>query len=486
MPYDNLPRVTGTFLESGLKTVSGSSQNEILILGSAISGKTFEKFRISSVSQAEKEFGGKTSLLRGIHEAIGQGADNISAMRVGGKQGKVVITGEAGTFTITTNYRGDEILSRYALILDGDRSYVYDVVDEVWVFDSEEVLTLNYGIVEVDISDDWSASHTLNDVNSPATAVLLADLVLGDAAPDFTSVVATPGTDGDNSTQIERYSALATAYHLLDFKDADIVVPMDVYADAAVFTGSETYGAFWAGIPTVGSTRDKLGWAWHYLYEGRMYTYFTDTATYFSVAKVAASKTVNTNLVLTAAVAGKGGNANTFQIALDAADDVTITENTNGGLDILLTAVTGVTTNSVAAGLINTALDAFTLSTGAVGSDLITVTGGVTTISATVAKGNFTSGAGGHVITHTQLTGEAIPSVVSTAFAADDTSGSDTTLRVVNFAHQLGSFCHLASSQWKNLLGVMSIARPTGVGRQQLATWVGELPDYSSMVLKNM
>jgi hypothetical protein len=41
------------------------------------------------------------------------------------------------------------------------------------------------------------------------------------------------------------------------------------------------------GVPAAGSVQDKLGWAWHYLYEGVMYTGMTDTATYFSVATVA-------------------------------------------------------------------------------------------------------------------------------------------------------------------------------------------------------
>ena len=142
---------------------------------------------------------------------------------------------------------------------------------------------------------------------------------------------------------------------------------MDVFVDDAVATGSETYGLFWGGVPAAGSVQDKLGWAWHYLYEGVMYTGMTDTATYFSVATAAATKTAN-GITLTTLLAGKGGNACTFEIA-DAGTGnpvaATVTENANRGLDVYVEFDFGATgTRATIDTAIETALAAFTHSGG--------------------------------------------------------------------------------------------------------------------------
>jgi hypothetical protein len=488
MPYENLGGVKAAFVDGSLREPRTTDQPRILVVAPAESGLTNELYIVTNTGSAEREFGAATAVMRGVHECLAQGADNVSIMRSGGRPGSVVLTDtSAHTLTITPSSNDNEILDRYALIVENDgsenRVLVYDLEDEEFVFDSSEIEVLNEGAIEVDGLDDITDLWQLNDRSDPTAGIALSDMVVGDFDTSGSNVapassVATDGDDGSSPSLPARYAALSTTYFGLDYEDADFIYPVDTYIDDANIADDAspaTYGYYWAGVPQAGGAQDKLGYLWQYVFRGRVYTYFADTSTYFSVSKVAATKTVATDLVLTSLVAGKGGNANTLQVALGGAPAATVTENSNGGMDILLTAVTGVTTTTVAATTINTALAAFTHSTGVLGNTLVSAAGAATVIAAIVAKGNFTTGAGGHVLTHTQLTGETIPSAVSTKFAA----GVDAELREVNFAHQLASACELASKNWHAVQGAISFKAPDGYGRSQIADWVGSLPTYS-------
>lgn len=485
MPYSHIPGVKASYLDGAFKIPTGSTQPKILVVGPAESGLTNEIFNVAAVSGAESEFGAETPILRVTHELLAQNADNIAVVRSGGRQGSLVITDSAGgTLTIVPEYRDDEILARYALVIENDavanRYLVYDLTDQTWVFDTSEILVLDTGVVTV--TDDDFDLFTLNDLSVPDLAIAMADLVTGDFTVDggatIASVTITEGTDGMLPSLVERYAAYNTTLHMLDYRDADFVIPVDCYVDddnIADDASVATYGYYWLGVPAAGEHCDKLGYLWQYIYRGRVFTYFADTVDFFSVTAAAASKTVNTDLVITALRDGKGGNACTLQIALGGSLAVSVTENENCGLDILLTAVTGVTTNADAAAAIDAALASFVASTGTAGSTLLDATGGATVIAGTVAKSNFTGGAGGHVLTHEDLTGDTIPSAVSTKFAA----AVDAELRECNFAHQLASFCYLASTNWATMLGAVSFKAPTAFGRLSVADWIGSLPEFT-------
>ena len=495
MPYDNLGGVKASFVDGTLKTPRSTSQPRVLVIGPAESGLTNELFLVVNSAAAEKEFGAATSVLRGVHELLAQGATNVGIMRSGGSPGSVVLTDTAAnTLTITPASCDDQILARYALIVENDgvdnRYMIYDLTDETFVYDSSEIEVINGETIQVDGIEDIADLWQVNDRTDPTNAVALDDATMLDltafdtsgsnVAPD--DIAETAGTDGTDPSLVERYAALNTTYFGLDYLDADFLLPKDVYIDDANIVDDAavaTYGYFWPGVPAPGTATDKLGYLWQYVHQGRIYTYFVDTVDFFSVARVAATITVNTDLVLTSLITGKGGNANTLQVSVGGTNTATITENSNGGLTILVDVTTGVTTNSVAAGYITTALGLFTHSTGVLGTALVSAAGAATVIAALVAAANFTSGTGGHVLTHLQLTGEAIPSVVSTKFAAADTAGSDGELREVNFAHQLASFCDLASNNWSAMQGVISFKAPDSYGRAAVAEWVGSLPTYA-------
>lgn len=482
--FEHIPGLKTTIDDGGLRSPRGSTQEKILVIGPASDGPSYEPYSLFSTNAAERKFGSDSPVMKQVHELIAQGANNIKIMRVGGKYGSVVITDSLSqTLTLTTSYRDADILERYALIIENDgevnRYLVYDLIDSTWVYDSDELLVQDTGIVE--LTDTGIELFTLNDREDLTAAVSLADLATGDFSPAATTVAATAGADGLSGSLVERYAALSIGYHHLDYKDADMIVPSEVYLDAANIAddaAAATYGYYWLGMPVAGGDWDKLGYVWQYVYKGTLYTYFTDTPDYFSVSKVAATRTILTDLVLTAQKAGKGGNACTIRVIQSVGVNpptTVVTENANGGLAVVVTGDPATETTADIVTSINTALAAFTTSTGVLGSTLLAASGGGVTALATVAQTNLTSGAGGHVITHATLTGDTIPSGVSTRFSA----GVDAELREVNFAHQLASFCHLASSNWKMIVGAIPVKEPSAYSRTYLSTWVGEKPEYT-------
>lgn len=503
MPYESIPGVRATYLDGAFRIPTASGQPRILIVGPAQSGLTNEVFTVTNVALAEREFGSNTEILKLVHEAVAQGADNLAIVRSGGKQGSWVFTDSDGeTLTITPEYRDDEILARYKLFISNDgsdnRYMVYDATDQTWVYDSDEILVLDEGVVSV--SDTGIDLFTLFDKNDLAAADTLDVVATGDFTADGSAtaatVVATAGADGQVVSRAERYAALSSTYHLLDYRDADMIIPADVYVDDANIrddtnktyagTGSsdaEKYGYYWKGLPEAGSAEDALGYIWQYRYKGRVYTYVSDVEDYFAgvaATPTVATLTVNTDLVLTTSKVGKGGNGVTLTI-VDAAtgSGVTITE-TDHGIDIVvvddIAGTPTYATNSDLATAIDAAITAKTLRGGTAMSDLMAATTGGATAPAAVAQTNLAGGTGGAVLSHSDLTGDAIPSAVSTLFAA----GDDAELREDNFAHQLASFCYVASTNWAQVIGSVSFKEPSeGYGRAKIADWIGVLPEFT-------
>jgi len=498
MPYDNIPGVHASYQDGSFQTVTASGQPNILVVGPAAKGRNNTRFNVNAMSDAEREFGSASPVLRVAHECLAQGADNITILRSGGRPGSWVFTDSAGgTLTIVPEDRDDTVLDNYAVIIENDSSenriLVFDLVDEEWVYDSNEILSLDSGVVTV--TDTGIDLFTLNDRTQPTLAVSLGDVLTGDFVVDgvatAVSITRADGTDGLSNSLVETYAALNTSYHNLDYKDADFVVPTDVYVDAAnivddtehaenpagASTDAGKWGRFWKGVPVAGSVNDVLGYAWQYVYRGQVYTYMLDVDDYFvglgSIA--AASKTVCTTLVVTAAKVGKGGNAITLEVdASGASGPTAVVTETEFGLDILVED-DGTGTTAQAATAINNALAALTLSTGVLANTLVAAVGGITLLT-TAAKGNLTGGRGGAALSPLQLTGDAVPTAVATRFAA----GSDSEVREINFAHQLASFCHVASTNWKDMLGFISFDGPLALDRLTVSNWIGELPEFTN------
>jgi hypothetical protein len=361
-----------------------------------------------------------------MFEAQTQGADNVAVMRIGGRKGSLVITNAAGTGTITIipEFRDDTILDRYKIVLEDNtptaallaahgaqRVLIYDDEDGAWVYDTNDELVVDTGIVAVTL-DTWPAIDskllgtraqialdynttgpvgvpTMTEAGTVGTVPLADYLAGGGAAGNVTAAVETAGADSTNMTLVERYAALNEAYRLLDYRDADIIVPTNILLDAlniAPRQGAATVnwsalvddvstngGLITAAIGNnarqlmaAGSADDALGYLWQYRYRGREYTFFFDTPS-FATAEC---------------------------------------------------------------------------------------------------------------IRHGELTGDDAPAAVIAALVASATLANDHELREVNFGHQLASFCEHASTGWKTMLGLMSVAPPPAYDRSSVTAWAGELPSY--------
>lgn len=485
MAYDNIPGVKGTYLDGAFRTPTGSAQPKILVLGAGSSGLTNEVYNVTNVRRAESEFGSDSEVLKGVHESVAQGADNTAIVRVGGRKGSLVLTDSNGaTLTIVPEYRDDEIMDRYALIVDGsgteNRIIVWDLTDEQFVYDSSEILVLDEGTVEVtDTGLDLFSVGALYDENS---YIAFSSLLVGDFTADgsatLSTVVPTQGSDGQGTTLVEKYAALNTAYHLLDYRDADFVAAQGVYVDDANVVDDGSDSNFFKGLPLAGASNDELGYVWQYIYRGKVYTYFTDSDSYFTdeTGAAASTVTVNTDLVISAVPTGVGGDNITIQIAVDGAagPTVTISEDTASSLEIHVED-DGSSTTAATMTAINVALGAYTMSNGALASTVAVASGGTATTLATLAVTPLVGGAGGSVLNHNDLTGDSVPSDVAAAFAA----GTDAQLREVNFGHQLASFCERASVTWKTMLGSINTKGPDGLSRQVVSDWVGSAALYT-------
>ncbi len=312
MPYESIPGVGATYLDGAFASPAVSTQPKIIIIGTASTGLSYRLYNVRSVAAAEKEFGATSEMMKPLHEAIAQGADNVALLRCGGKKGSVnIVETGGGTLYIEPEYRDDTILDRYTCVVtknaeDLVRVLIWDLTDEAWVYDSDEVLVVNIGIIKVTFtnlgSTKWNNTHLCGDINNPDDTALtptLTNLVTEanwtvDATPSFTTDTATAGTDGTSMSLVERYAALEHAYGILDYRDGDYIIPCGITADARNLTDTDDYshwpsgagpvrtGSSFTSVPTAGETTgsniDQLGFLWQYQYRGKVYTYFLNTA----------------------------------------------------------------------------------------------------------------------------------------------------------------------------------------------------------------
>ena len=516
MPYESIPGVGAAYLDGAFASPSVSTQPKIIILGTAATGLSYRLYNVRSVAAAEKEFGSTSELMKPLHEAIAQGADNISLLRIGGTKGSVVLTESAGpSITFTPEYRDDTILDRYSVVVTTNTSsevrvLIWDLTDEQWVYDSDEVLVVNIGIIEVDFEKlggaaiAWSTSHTVGDINNPDDSSLtptlagLAGSTLWAGSPTLGGSVTTAGTDGTSMSLVERYAALEHAYSILDYRDGDMVVPCSVVADARNVTERDDYShytlgsgsAVWtapsyAAVPTAGTTTganiDALGFLWQYLYRGKVYTYFGASNTLFTAASTA-----------TITLTDRGGDTSVYPVSLTGPAQNQVSINIVDSGSVTTDSATVTVTGSVGAGwviqvdidgtvgttthtTINAAIAAHTTASTLVGAATMSTPAAANMPVQTVAA----AGGAGGFLTHAQLTGDTVPAAVDQRFYDANTSGvgnGNAELRECSFAHQLATFCYRASTVWKSMLGIISLEGPSGYSREKVAEWAGQLP----------
>jgi len=497
MAFNNIPGIRAQFGDQFFNKTISSNQPRIVVLGFASSGSSYKLRSAANISTEDSYYGLSSELMRGVHEVFSQGAENIATVRIGGSPGKVTLTDSAGgTLVIETERRDDTVLSRYHLIIernsDGDNRYLlFDVEDASYVFDSEEIKVIDTGLVIVTDTNfgDFNCGDS-TDPSDTATNVDLASLVpgsftdaLGGAATVAVTLVA--GADGSNPSLVARYAALSEAYELLDNNDLNMIYPANALIDDLNIVDDTSadvasYGYFGKGIPYYKHSNNGLGYLWQYRYQGKVYTYFTDSATYFagigSAAK--ASLPVVGSLVVTASKAGIGGNAHTVEIVVGSPGPTVSVSETAFGIDITVTD-DGAASESATATAIDAALDAFTMKNGNKASTLFDASvGTASALGGGATKANLTGGTGPNpALSHADLTGDTVPAAVTTRWAA----GADGELREANFYHQALSFCDRISRSHNMVMTAMNFKRPSSAAPSGLGAWAGDKPTYSTI-----
>lgn len=466
MGYENIPSVSASFPDGNLRTTTTSTQPRILILGAAEDGLSYELYQVTNIGAAESEFGSTSEIIQKLHEVVREGADNVSLMRIGGKPGSCVLATAAGAVTFTTLYRDEDILDRYSLVVENDgtsnRYLIWDNIGGEWVFDTDGEKVIDDGVIQVTVTGTV-AIMTIGDIDDPDTATVTptlggADIVIvaDDTEGNLTTVTATDGTDGTTPSLIERYAALNSAYQVLDFRDGDYVIPCGVHLDDANVVDGDT--PEFATVPTAGSAGDVLGYVWQYIYRGKIYTYFSEDDDLFTSF---ATYTLGT-ATWTAVSAGPRGELVTIRVVdLGAPGPTTVTVLTNA---ITISCHVGGPTTWAAVKIV------YDLVPAAVA--LATMVAGAGNASAVAATPLALAD---DWLSHTQLTGDSLPTAVASRWQG----GDNAELREVNFAHQLASFCHTASTNWKPMIGFISTLPPTAYDRYTVADWVGNLPTYT-------
>ena len=518
MPYESIPGVGATYLDGAFASPSISTQPKIIIIGTAASGLSYRLYNVRSVAAAELEFGATSEMMKPLHEALAQGADNISVLRCGGTRGSVALTeAGGGLLTISPEYRDDTILARYSCIITANaagltRILVWDLTDEAWVYDSDEVLVVNIGIVQVDFTNvasmatAWDPSHTIGDINNPDDAALtptLATLAAGTfgGGGTISASTTTAGTDGTAMSLVERYAALEHAYSILDYRDGDYVIPCGALQDARNVTERDDFShytlgsgsAVWtapsyAAVPnpgeTTGTNIDALGFLWQYLYRGKVYSYFSASNTLFtgaSTATITLTDSGGDTSIYPVSLTGPGQN----QVTINVVDTGAVTTNTavitvtgSVGAGWVIQADIDGTVGTTTHTTINSQIAGHSVASTLVGAATMT-----TPAAANIpAQSRAAAGGAGGFLTHAQLTGDTVPAAVDQRFYDAATSGvgsGNTELRECNFAHQLATFCYRASTVWKSMLGFISVEGPPGYSREQIAAWAGQLPTYT-------
>jgi len=267
--FDNLPGVIPTLGEGGMDIPASSSAPVVLVLGTAGKGINEQPVLVSGLSNAKATFGSNGTLLRGVYEAKGPGAENVVAMRIGGTAAVlegIGVNTATGGYTIETAEKDDEAGDRYSVVysVTTERLMVFDETAEEWELDTDGVLAPELGnggvtLTGVPITGEGT---DIGSVSSPVLMSAVTGLTPagGDAGWTYTA-----GTDGLDMSRMELYEKLYDAYALLDFVEVDIIVPMDVYIDdlnVADLSSAEITALGLGSLtdyPSAGAVDDALG-----------------------------------------------------------------------------------------------------------------------------------------------------------------------------------------------------------------------------------
>lgn len=280
MSYLNTPQVSASYQDGNFDTVTPSLQPKILILGTATDGSTTSIWRVGSLNSASRQFKNYGTLIKAMYEVTAQGADNIFLSRLAtGTPASLSGIGsdtEGGGITVTSIEEDGDTGDRYSIWFTAStgRLAIYDNESEDWIYDTDEILAIDKGLISVE------GSITIGDGVDIGTAS--APVALVDCPDVDSNLVYTAGTDGESPSKMELYEALNDAYEGLDWSDFDFIVPAGATLDTANVADLSSGQISSLGLstlttyPEAGTSKDVLGKVFIQDYEGTFY-YWWDT-----------------------------------------------------------------------------------------------------------------------------------------------------------------------------------------------------------------
>lgn len=281
MAYSSTPQISSSYQDGNFDIVTQSTQPRILVIGTATEGSTSDFWRVGSVSAAVKEFKNTGTLTKTMYEVAVQGADNIFLRRL--PTGTPATLSGIGSntpndgATVTTILEDDEAGSRYAIWFSSStgRLAIYDTVEEEWIYDTEEELAIDTGLISV--SGTITVGEGVN-IGSQSSPVAMEDCEsLHPGVLDYTA-----GTDGSSPSLMELYEALNEVYEELDWQHIDFVVPARATVNAPNLVAlapadiTDRNLSALTDYPTADSVQDVLGYMYKEEYHGQWY-YWWDT-----------------------------------------------------------------------------------------------------------------------------------------------------------------------------------------------------------------
>ena len=291
MAFENLPGVFSEKIDGGLDIFQSEVAPNTVVLGTSAKGAGDQLVRVTRTADTVAQFGLDGTLVRGLYETKGGGANNVRIFRMGATSAKLegvgndafAASGDAG-YIIETSDKDDTAGSLYKIHFDyslnGDAGLlkVWRESDGFLVYSNEtesEIDTLDV-IVSGTVASITVAGTIGTD--SATGAILIEDV---NAISGLTNLIYTAGTDGTSPSRMKLYEYLHDAYKALENERIDMIAPMDVYLDDVNISDLSAGGITALGLdawanayPTTGSEQDVLGKVYIEEYQGDEYFFW--------------------------------------------------------------------------------------------------------------------------------------------------------------------------------------------------------------------
>lgn len=553
--YDRIPGVSANYLDGTFASLSDitGSQPTVLIAAEAEKGQSVVPFLAASLDQVATEFGTDARLTKLAGQIAGSGS-NLVLSRVGGKQSHFILErpiADSSEKEIVlrispvqkvandSDYMDDLKVALLAFEDSGiirQRVLIFDKDSEVAIYDSEDLLSSDDSLFEVEINNDigeifmslstkgndatnapgtTASALTLEQMSAIAKADALNSLDISDLASlkdfcaqastfsnfaHYTGAMTAPAIaanaavvtkdliNGDNSSLSvnERFASVQGLYSEMEYSGVDYVYCDGCFADQKSISID-------ASDTTVLADSVLKKWDEHYLGSmekvslyGKDYLFSFPSTNPLDVAHVDATVTLAAggNIAVSNIPQGLGLLLDLVEINL--IDDGQAVLQNAGHIDIdqyfskegkfVVDLKMPIGHQSTAEVTIETKIGTMVFANAA--------TFTASTLNLKGALNLQGSSLGSDVdgcLTHFELTGELLSDEVMELVI--DTSGTRLAVkegfapRRVNFAHQSATLAYEASTEYKTTMGVVPTTEPRG-GRQEVARWAGIPPTY--------